>query len=149
MTAIKERRKECSIILGEETHTIHRLSTRDGLNIGSTILGYGRKLQGPLTKWLPEFGREGRSNEENIEVGLALLGDLSDILDAEDLLRVGAATLGLPLETVAEAPLEDVLNAVADAFELNSMPAILDACRRIWESGRRLAGRASAGANTP
>jgi len=62
-------------------------------------------------------------------------------LKDEDFLKVISLLLGLPIDTVAEAPLEDTMNAVADAFSINDMPALLKAATHIWQEIQSLGAK--------
>lgn len=143
-TEALERPRTIEVTLAGQKVTVKRLSTRAGLVVAKTLLGYIAELREPLlgaaqnADLLKE--KKGETPEEKeersqkvMEVAADTLAALNRVLKDEDFLKVLSLLLGLPTDTVAEAPLEDTMNAVADAFSINDMPALLKAASRIWQ----------------
>jgi len=136
-TEALERPRTIEVTLAGQKVTVKRLSTRAGLVVAKTLLGYIAELRQPLmdaarsAAGLKEEGPE--KTEKTLEIAADMLAALNRVLKDEDFLKVLSLLLGLPPDTVAEAPLEDTMNAVADAFSINDMPALLKAASRIWQ----------------
>ena len=132
-----ERPRTIEVTLAGQKVTVKRLSTRAGLVVAKTLLGYIAELRQPLmdaarnADGLKEEGPE--KTEKTLEIAADMLAALNRVLKDEDFLKVISLLLGLPIDTVAEAPLEDTKNAVADVFSINDMPALLKAATHIWQ----------------
>lgn len=123
------------IILGEKLYNINRLGTRDGLNVARSILAKINRLRDPITEMVKLAGTD--DTEKQMPGVMALIEGLVEVLDEDELIALASKLLGIDGAVIADAPLEDSLNAIADAFELNKMSSLLNAARRIWESASR------------
>ena len=110
-------------------YPLKRLGTRDGLTVAKIILGYLSKMEDIFEEGSALQGLEG---SEAIAAGLKFVDKLVPLLKEDDLVDLASRILGVDGEIVGAAPIEDTLNAVADAFEVNDMPALLKAAQRIW-----------------
>lgn len=136
-TEALKRPRTIEVTLADQKITVSRLSTRAGLVVAKTLLGYIAELREPITEaarnadQLQEEGPE--KTEKTLEIAADMLAALNRVLKDDDFLKVISLLLGLNPDVVGEAPLEDTMNAVADAFSINDMPALLKAGSRIWQ----------------
>ncbi len=144
ITEAPERPRTIEVTLAGHKVTVKRLSTRAGLVVAKTLLGYIAELREPILKAARSADglKEGpKKTDKTLEVAADMLAALNRVLKDEDFLKVISLLLGLPIDTVAEAPLEDTMNAVADAFSINDMPALLKAATHIWQEIQSLGAK--------
>jgi len=145
-----ERPRTKDVILGDQVVVLHRLGTRDGLAVAHSILRHISKLRGPIEAAVSQgqalqaeaAEREGENRdrtEDYVRVGLDILDALMAQLDERELLRLLSRLLGQDEQLVGDAPLEDVMNAVADALSINDLPAFMRAASRIVQEAQRIA----------
>lgn len=131
----KEQERTRDILLGEKPYTINRLGTRDGLTVARSILSEINRLRDPIAEMAKIAGTE--DTDAQIPAVMTLIESLVEVLDEDKLIALASKLLGIDEAIIADAPLEDSLNAIADAFELNKMSSLLSAARRIWESASK------------
>ena len=136
-TEALERPRTIEVTLAGQKVTVKRLSTRAGLVVAKTLLGYIAELREPLIEAARNADQIENEGEEKtrktLDIAADILAALNRVLKDEDFLKVISLLLGQPIDTVAEAPLEDTMNAVADAFSINDMSALLRAATHIWQ----------------
>jgi len=144
---VVERPRSKDVVLGDQVVTLHRLGTRDGLAVAHSILRHISKLRAPIETAVAQGqalqveedpGRD--KTEDYIKIGLDTLEPLMEQLDDAELLRLLSRLLGQDQQIVGDAPLEDVMNAVADALSINDLPAFMRAASRIAQEAQRIAG---------
>ena len=141
--------KEKEAVLGDQVVILSRLGTRDGLAVAQTLLRYISELREPLMAAYRQYesGKDAAEGEdadrtgEYVEIGMEMVKAVMGVLGDDDLLKVLSRLLGQPVNVVGDAPLEDVLGAVADALSINDMPALMRAASRIWEEMQRMGNR--------
>jgi len=146
-----ERPHTKEVLLGDHSVVLHRLGTRDGLAVAHSILRHISQLRRPIEAAVaqvqglqaeadgPAQGEPRDRTEDYVRVGLDVLDGLMSQLDEAELLRLLSRLLGQDEQTVGDAPLEDVLNAVADALSINDLPAFMRAASRIVQEAQRIA----------
>lgn len=107
--------KSFTWLLGEEQVTISRLKTNAALATVKTLMGYLDKI----------VSVQSALGQGEGETAIATIQALAEVLDPDELLSLGARLMGLPKEQVGEAPLEDVLAAMAGAIDLNRVPTLI------------------------
>jgi len=139
------RPRTIEVVLDGQTLTVKRLGTRDGLAVAHAILKQISRLRGPLETSVAEVqalqaeGEEERDKTQDyIRIGLEILEVLMQQLEENELLRLISRLLGQPEALVGDAPLEDVMNAVADAMSINDLPALIKAASRIGQEAQRI-----------
>ena len=143
-TEAPERPRTIEVTLAGQKVTVTRLRTRAGLIVAKILLGYIAELREPLlgaaqnADLLKE--KKGETSEEKeqrsqkvMEVAADMLAAVNRVLKDDDFLKVISLLLGQPIDAVAEAPLEETMNAIADAFSINDMPLLLKGANRIWQ----------------
>ena len=144
------RPKSKDVILGDQVVVIKRLGTRDGLAVAQKLLGYVSALREPLLAAYSRFENAQQRDEgegahdrtgEYLEIGMEMVKAVMAVLGDDDLLRVLSRLLGQPVEVVGDAPIEDTMNALADAFSINDMPRLLEAASRIWTEASKMSQR--------
>ena len=146
------RPKSKDAVLGDQVVVLKRLGTRDGLVVAQKVLTYIGDLQEPLLAAYKRFEslqveqKEGGQEDTDrtgdyLTVGMEMIEAVMRVLGDDDLLKVLSRLLGQPVDVVGDAPLEDVLGAVADALSINDMPALLKAANGIWEEVQKMGAR--------
>lgn len=102
--------------LGDDEVTITRLKTKPALDTIKVLVGYLDKIY-PIIAQVQAGG--------DIDQTTRLIQALGEVLDADELLSLGARLMGLPIATVGDAPLEDVLAAMCGAIDLNRVPMLI------------------------
>jgi hypothetical protein len=113
------------IRLGDQEVEIKRLGTRNALRVGRQLLEY-IKLVSEHWDALQE-ATQTQDTARRTQIGFEFVEILAKELDTDSLLEMLANLIGQPVEIVGDAPLEDTLDAVALAFEVNDMPALVTA----------------------
>ena len=147
-----ERPRSKEVLLGDQVVVLHRLGTRDGLAVAHSILRHVSQLRAPIEVAVAqvqglEAGGEGAQESEGgrdrtddfVRIGLDIIDALMQQLDEGELLRLLSRLLGQDQQLVGDAPLEDVMNAVADALSINDLPAFMRAASRIVQEAQRIA----------
>lgn len=130
-----------TVTLDGEQYALSRLRTRDGLSVAKTILEYATKLQPLIEQGVALQGKVDTDDQTAIiTAGLGFAEQIAAVIDEDELVTLASKILGIHPEIVANAPAEDTLNAIADAFEVNNMPALLNAAQRIWNNLQRFTG---------
>lgn len=138
--ADKPRRETTrEIVLDGKGYTIKRMRTRDGLAVAKTILTYISKL-GDQIEAISEVAGTDAKREDTVKVGMQMIEAIMPLLDEDELIGVAARITGIDPAVLDQAPIEDTMNAIADAFEINDMPALINAAQRIWSGLQRFAG---------
>ena len=133
--------REVKVMLGDAEVTIRPLRTRDALAVAKTLMGYVRELRDPFIAAMGVFTEgESQNASDAVEVMMKVLDIIHAKLEDDDLLKFTARILGQDVEVVGEAPLEDTLDAVVAAFELNDMPAIVNSAKRIATAAQGFVG---------
>ena len=144
-TEALERPRTIEVTLAGQKVTVKRLSTRAGLVVAKTLLGYIAELKEPLLEAARNADQiedeEEEKTRKTLDIAADILAALNRVLKDEDFLKVISLLLGQPIDTVAEAPLEDTMNAVADAFSINDMSALLRAATHIWQEIQSLGAK--------
>ena len=146
----RERPRTKDAVLGDQVVVLHRLGTRDGLAVAHSILRHISQLRGPIEAAVSQFqavqaeaGEDDAApvdrTEDYIRIGLDVLDGLMQQLDEDELLKLLSRLLGQDQQIVGDAPLEDVMNAVADALSINDLPAFMRAATRIAQEAQRIA----------
>lgn len=118
--------------LGDAEVEIRPLTTRSALRVARRILGYITVLR---KNWdLVVQMVKAEDSEERVKFAFEFVEVLMDILEEDDLLRFLSDLLGHDVDVVGNAPLEDTINAVVIAFEVNDMPKLLKSVSRLGET---------------
>lgn len=128
------------VVLGETSYTVARLGTRDGLSVARSVLRKIQVLKDPILELASASGTDETAAVDTdtvIPAVMTLVEALVEVLDEDELIGLTSKLLGLDPTIIADAPLEDSLNAIADAFEMNNMSSLLNAARRIWDSASK------------
>ena len=119
--------------IGDQEFELQRITARRGLKAASLILPHLAPLRPTLEAIL---GRQ-----DNERVGLSAIMDglqvLAPVLDPDTFLEIGECVTGIPRETLAEAPLEDVFAATVKGLAQLDLAAILKAASSLF--GQQLA----------
>jgi hypothetical protein len=130
------------ITLGDVKYELRRMTTANGLGVAKAILQLGSSLADIVEEGMG-LQRQIAAEDETgavVAAGLNLLEKVVPLIDENDLINLAAKIIGQPPSVVADAPMEDVLNAIADAFEINDMPALIKAAQRIYQNVQRYTG---------
>lgn len=132
MTQDTARPKEITVTLGDQEVTVGRIKTQGALYVGQALIKYLGDIKDPLQQIMAAKG-----SEEQIDAGLALIERIGPLLGDGELLRFLSSLIGQDPLIVADAPLDDTLNAVAAAFEVNDISSYMSIAERIGQSFRR------------
>lgn len=121
-----------AVQIGDQLFTISRVGTRDALQAGRQLLGYIRKLEEPIRAF-----QATENQADTVALGLELAGALGEVLDPEDLITFISRITGIEAEVIGNAALEDSMTALAVAFEVNDISAIISAAQRIGAAFQR------------
>jgi len=135
---VQERPRVALVQLGDQQVTLTRLKTRDGLSVAHTLLRYISDLREPIAAAFAGRDPTTLDASEAMQIALDILPVLTDLLKEEELLKLLCRLLGQPPDIVGDAPLEDSVNAVAEALKINDMPALLRAVTAIWQEAQRI-----------
>lgn len=115
--------------LGDTEVEIKRLGTRNALRVGRQLLEY-IKLVSAHWDTLSEAAQT-KDVARRTQIGFEFVEILAAELDTDNLLEMLANLIGVDVNVVGEAPLEDTLDAVALAFKVNDMPALVTAAGKV------------------
>lgn len=130
------RPRQINAMLGDKEVVIQRLGTRAGLDVAKVLIRYIVELREPIREAIKNRGEVNLADlkeDETLKVATDMLERFQAVLKEDDFLKVICCLLGQPADVVGDAPLEDTMNALADAFSINNMPGLVKAAGRIFQ----------------
>lgn len=127
-----------TIKLGDQEYPLERITARRGLTAAFLIVPHINGLR-PI---LENIAAQPKGAKGQTRLGIGLLMDgiktLGPVLEPDSFLAIASAVTGIPVEVLADAPLEDVLAATLKGVGNLDLVAIMSAGMALFGQARRL-----------